>query len=132
MTTALRTAVLASLAAILSAPAAELVRSPARDLPVIHDVDVVVVGGASAGVAAAAEAAKAGAKVFLATPYPYLGDDLCATYRLWLEPGETPRGDLARALFAVEPERPRGKGLKLSYTADRDASPKHATPARRT
>lgn len=129
MTTALRTAVFASLAAILSAPAAELVRSPARDLPVIHDVDVVVVGGASAGVAAAAEAAKAGAKVFLATPYPYLGDDLCATYRLWLEPGETPRGDLARALFAVEPERPRGKGLKLSYTADRDASPKHADTA---
>ncbi len=31
-----------------------------------------------------------------------------------------------RALFAVEPERPEGKGLKLTYTADRDASLKHA------
>jgi flavin-dependent dehydrogenase len=127
MTTSIRSAVaLAVLAAALSAPAADLVRSPARELPVLHDVDVVVVGGASAGVAAAAEAAKAGAKVFLATPHPYLGDDLCATYRLWLEPGETPRGEMAKALFAGEPERPEGKGLELTYSADLKPSAKHA------
>ena len=36
----------------------------ARSIPVAYEVDVVVVGGSSAGVAAAVEAAKSGAKVF--------------------------------------------------------------------
>ena len=59
-----------------------------RDIPVAYDVDVVVVGGTSGGVAAAVEAARNGATVFLAAQRPYLGADICGTYRLWLEPGE--------------------------------------------
>ena len=66
------------------------VSQSSRDIPVAYDVDVVVVGGTSGGVAAAVEAAQNGAKVFLAAQRPYLGADLCATYRLWLEPGEVP------------------------------------------
>lgn len=78
----------------------------ARDIPVAYDVDVVVVGGTSGGVAAAVEAAQNGATVFLAAQRPYLGADLCGTYRLWLEPGEEPASPLARNLFAQSPSTP--------------------------
>ncbi len=54
-----------------------------RKLPVVYQVDVVVIGGSTAGVAAAVKAAKNGAKVFLAAQEPYLGEDICGTYRLW-------------------------------------------------
>lgn len=100
---------------------------PAGSVPVAYDVDVVVVGGGSGGVAAAMEAAKTGAKVFLAAPRPYVGDDICGTQRLWLEPGETPTTDLAKAVFApplvetsvVQP------GLPFSYSASETPSTKH-------
>ena len=75
----------------------------ARDIPVLYDVDVVVVGGTSGAVTAAVAAAQAGASVFVAAPEPYLGEDICATYRLWLEPDEEPASALAQTLFA-EPE----------------------------
>ena len=54
-----------------------------RKLPLAFEVDVVVAGGSTAGVAAAAKAAQQGAKVLLVAPEPYLGEDLCATFRLW-------------------------------------------------
>jgi ribulose 1,5-bisphosphate synthetase/thiazole synthase len=41
-----------------------------KSLPLVQDVDVVVVGGSSGAVAAACKAAAAGAKVFLAAPRP--------------------------------------------------------------
>ncbi|MDD4424582.1 MAG: FAD-dependent oxidoreductase, partial [Mariniphaga sp.] len=46
-----------------------------RRIPVAYDVDVVIVGGTSAAVAAATTAAKHGVSVFLAAPQPYLGED---------------------------------------------------------
>ena len=102
--------------------AATAVRESARQIPVAYDVDVVVVGGTSAGVAAAVEAARQGAKVFVAAPRPYLGEDMCATYRLWLEPGETPTSPLAKAMFAD----PRAKlGLRFSYQADQPSMEPH-------
>ncbi len=64
-----------------------------------REVDVVVVGGSAAAVAAAAAAADRWANVRLLAPRPYLGDDLCGSQRLWLEPGEVPASDLARSLF---------------------------------
>ena len=76
------------------------VSQSSRDIPVAYDVDVVVVGGTSGGVAAAVEAAQNDAKVFLAAQRPYLGADLCATYRLWLEPGEVPILPLPKKVFA--------------------------------
>ncbi len=82
------------------------VNESARDIPVAYDVDVVVVGGTSGGVAAAVEAAQKGAKVFLAAERPYLGVDLCGTYRLWLEPAEKPTSLLARRLFMQSPAMP--------------------------
>jgi flavin-dependent dehydrogenase len=81
-----------------------MVAESARAIPVVYDVDVVVVGGSTGGVAAAVAAAQAGAKVFLAAPRPYLGEDVCATLRLWLEEGETPASPLARQIFSVQTE----------------------------
>ncbi len=53
--------------------AIETIREPARETPVVSEVDVLVVGGGTAGVAAAVAAARAGAKVALAERYGSLG-----------------------------------------------------------
>ncbi len=54
-----------------------------REIPVAYKVDVVVIGGSTAGVAAAVAASQKGASVFLAAQEPYLGEDLCGTYRFF-------------------------------------------------
>ena len=117
------------LLAVLPASAATVIES-AREIPLAYDVDVVVVGGTTRGVAAAEEAAKLGAKVFLAAPRPYLGEDLCGTYRLWLEKGEVPESPLAQAMFSAmsDPVPPAPKGYPFTYSANLKADPKHADP----
>ncbi|MBN1124883.1 MAG: FAD-dependent oxidoreductase [Sedimentisphaerales bacterium] len=97
-----------------------------RELPVTHDVDVVVVGGTSAGVSAAIAAAQQEAKVLLITSRPYLGEDLCGTYRLWLEPGETPTTELGKALFSQSfTARLLGQGVPFTYKASLPSASKH-------
>lgn len=96
------------------------VRESARKIPVAAEVDVVVAGGSTAAVAAAVAAAKQGARVFLAAPRHYLGEDMAGTLRLWLEPGETANSPLAESIFrGSEQESP---GLPLSYTTDRPSA----------
>lgn len=80
-------------------PAAHTITEQSKHIPVAYDVDVVVVGGSSAGVAAACEARRCGASVFLISPRPYVGVDICAHQRLWLEPGESPPCELGKAVF---------------------------------
>jgi ribulose 1,5-bisphosphate synthetase/thiazole synthase len=94
----------------------------ARDIPIAYEVDVVVVGGSSAAVAAAVAAAEQGAKVFLAAPRPYLGEDLCATYRLWLKADEQPDDPLAAELFTLPPSL---AGIRYTYQADQPSAGKH-------
>jgi len=102
------------------------VNESARDIPVAYDVDVVVVGGTAGGVAAAVEAAQKGARVFLAAQRPYLGEDICGTYRLWLEPGEEPTSPLAKKIFARSPATPLvGKGIAFTYQADKPSAGAH-------
>ncbi len=92
----------------------------ARRIPLAYDVDVLVVGGGTGAVSAAVTAAEQGASVFLAAPYPYLGDDMTATLRLWLEEGEQPESPLAKALFddpvAIH-AGPHPDRLPFSYSA---------------
>lgn len=113
------TALVAVLLGAFPAHAADTVVESAREIPLAYDVDVVVAGGSLGAAGAAIAAAQDGASVFLATPHPYLGEDVCATYRLWLEPGEEPATDLERELFAppkpsIRPEN----SLPFSYTTD--------------
>lgn len=117
---------------LASAVAAETaaVNESARKIPVAYDVDVVVVGGGTGAVSAAVAAAEAGAKVFLAAPYPYLGDDMTATLRLWLEPGETPASPLAKAIFAnSDPPAADPNRLGFTYQADQPAALTHKDTA---
>ncbi|MBW8039786.1 MAG: FAD-dependent oxidoreductase [Planctomycetes bacterium] len=102
------------------------VNESARDIPVAFDVDVVVVGGSSGGVAAAVAVAEKGAKVFLAASRPYLGQDICGTYRFWLEPGEEPRSRLAKKIFAESSVLPQVRnGLSFTYQADKPSASIH-------
>ncbi len=104
----------------------KFVQEPARQIPVLYDVDVVVVGGTSGAVAAAVAAAADGAKVFLAAPRPYLGEDVCGTYRLWLERDEEPVSPLARAMFA-EPQAAMQlrESVPFTYEADTEFASQH-------
>ncbi|MFW6189696.1 MAG: FAD-dependent oxidoreductase [Planctomycetota bacterium] len=69
-------------------------------LRVEYETDIAIVGGSTHAVSAAVAAAREGARVFLAAPRPYLGEDLCATLRLRLQAGQRPETDLARRIFA--------------------------------
>ncbi len=94
---------------------------PADNIPVFDDVDVVVVGGTSGGVAAAVSAAKAGARVFLISERSFVGEDICSTYRLWLEPDEKPLTELAKEVFKpMEFSKISiGTSLPFTYKADK-------------
>jgi len=105
------------LAAALGADTSAWVRESARRVPIAYNVDVVIVGGSTGAVSAAVAAAGKGARVFLAAPRPYLGEDVCAPMRLWLEAGERPSTPLAKALFeAASPATPMHVKKTLDQT----------------
>jgi flavin-dependent dehydrogenase len=104
----------------------DVVTESARQIPVLYDVDVLVVGGASGAVTAAVAAAQNGATVFLAAPRPYLGEDICGTYRFWLEPGEEPKSPLARIMFAEPATTTEFRNtIPFTYEADVMSSAPH-------
>jgi hypothetical protein len=109
--------------------AAPVMTESARNIPLAYDVDVVVAGGTVGAVSAAVEAAKQGAKVFLAAPRPYLGEDTAGTLRLWLEPEEEPESALEREIFNRNATPSAfANPLPFTYTSDQKASPKHPDP----
>lgn len=69
-----------------------------RDIPIAYEVDVLVVGGSTAGVAAAVAASKQGVKVFLTAQETYLGEDICANFRYWNGDRNT---ELGKKLFGA-------------------------------
>lgn len=82
------------------------VAAPARAVPVIDRVDVVVVGGNEGGMAAACRAARLGAKVILLNEYTFLGSEVMAKDRFDLSGGPQPSTAFSRALFKeLSPER---------------------------
>ncbi len=61
------------------------VREPARDVPIYHRCDVLVVGGGPSGSAAAYAAAKAGADVVLLERYNHLGGLSTGGLVIWID-----------------------------------------------
>ena len=93
---------------------AATVTESAREIPVAAEVDVAVVGGSAGGVAAALAAREAGASVFLAGGFPYLGEDMAGTLELGLAPGEKPVEPLVKELWAASSDT-----AHYAYTFDR-------------
>jgi len=87
-----------------------------RKIPVAYTVDVVVVGGSTAAVAAATSAAQKGAKVFLVAQETYLGEDVCGTYRYWNIHPDALNTQLGKKLFGNGLPVP----LKFKQTLDRE------------
>jgi hypothetical protein len=75
---------------------------PARDIPVYHRCDVLVVGGGPAGTAAAAAAAKAGADVALLERYNHLGGLSTGGLVIWIDRMTDWEGKLVIRGFAEE------------------------------
>jgi hypothetical protein len=132
----LRPSLLLLVAGLVSTASAQpLVNQSARGVPLVDEVDIVVVGGSTGAVAAAIEAASAGAEVYLVAPYPYLGEDMTATLRLWLEEGEVPTDPLAVQIFDDDQRRdeklPQDR-LPFTYQADKTPNTRHRdTPSGR-
>ncbi|MDA3923184.1 MAG: FAD-dependent oxidoreductase [Kiritimatiellae bacterium] len=96
---------------------------PAKQLKLVQDVDVVVVGGSSGAVAAACKAKESGASVFLVAQRPFLGEDMAATYRLRLSETEDTRCALLKPIFAPEP--PTRAIIPFVYKFNKKADPVH-------
>ncbi|GDY11383.1 hypothetical protein LBMAG53_02600 [Planctomycetota bacterium] len=82
------------------------------DLPLIANVDLLIVGGSAGGVAAALAAKAAGRSVLIVAPRPYLGDDLAAYLRFWC--AAPPTTDLGRAIFPDGRQAPSPLHIKLT------------------
>ena len=84
-----------------SVSAGAFVTEPARDIPIIEEPDVLVIGGGPAGVAAAIAAGRAGAKTVLVERYNHLGG-------LWT-------GGLVLPLLSTHAVDKKGKHQQVIY-----------------
>jgi hypothetical protein len=75
---------------------------PARDIPVYHRCNVLVVGGGPSGTAAAAAAAQTGADVALLERYNHLGGLSTGGLVIWIDRMTDWQGDLVIRGFAEE------------------------------
>ncbi len=94
----------------------------ATELPVIARVDAVVAGGSFAGLSCALELAKAGRRVMVIEPRTYLGRELTATLRPWLESEEDeaePPELIRRVLRDQDIEQANGGGNLVPLHPDR-------------
>ncbi len=68
--------------------AARYCNMPERELPVICDADIIIAGATLGSISAALKAADMGAKVFVISYMPYMGEDICGTYKYLFEEQE--------------------------------------------
>ncbi len=108
---------------------AAIMNVPGRDFPLAYDVDVLVVGGTSGGVAAAVKAAQGGSRVFLMAQRPYLGEDICGAYRLWVDKSEKPLSGLGAKVFQ-SPAVMESKPVSYEYEADVPSQAPHQDTAK--
>ncbi|WP_309397043.1 FAD-dependent oxidoreductase [Cerasicoccus maritimus] len=76
-----------------------------QQLPIVKNVDVLILGGTSGAISLALSVQASGLSVFVVAPRTYLGEDICGAYRYW--PTATPAAEdtLADAVFS-EPKPP--------------------------
>jgi len=86
------------IAAIGSQEAVEKVKFLEQTLPVLNKCDVLIVGGGFAGVTAAKTFAKSGASVVLIERRIFLGREVTATCRPWINHNGLSRGKLPEAI----------------------------------
>ncbi|EDM25897.1 hypothetical protein LNTAR_07639 [Lentisphaera araneosa HTCC2155] len=94
----LKLAVIFALLPLSSYSLDKLVESKST-LPLAYDVDVLVAGSSLAGIEAACAAADKGASVLVIESRPYLGYDICANQKLWLESDGKPQTDITKWIF---------------------------------
>ncbi|MCM3115047.1 FAD-dependent oxidoreductase [Neobacillus sp. MER 74] len=59
-------------------------RLPAQEIPILAEVDVVIIGGSFAGLSSALQLAKQGKRVMVVESRTYLGSELTAALRPWI------------------------------------------------
>ena len=102
------------------------IAEPARDVPVLHDVDVLVVGGGPAGTTAAISAARLGARVMLAERYNHLGGLSTGGLVIWIDrmtdwDGKLVIQGLGQELLDRLPARRPGRPRPVRYGARNEA-----------
>ena len=85
-----------------------------QTLPVVLEVDFLVIGGTCAAAAFALAAHQAGAKVFLAAPHAYLGEDVIAGMRFWDRTHHTESSQASQLIFGARSFPPTPMQVKLS------------------
>ena len=84
-----------------------------RDIPMIRDVDVLVVGGTFGAVSAAVAAKNAGASVFLAAPRRNLAEEVVLPRRLSRDPSDEPVADMPDEVLAAQSSK-----VPFAYSTD--------------
>ena len=120
----MKTIAVAAFAAWGLAADADSVLESARTLPLERDTDVLVLGGGIEAVKAALAARAEGARVFLAAPRPYLGEDRAGTLRLG--PPDAFDDD-----FPFERELWSAKDAPFTYKADAPTFKPHVDSGRK-
>jgi hypothetical protein len=95
------TAVFCPLIITATSAAEHFVQVQERSIPVVGNVDVLVIGGDTVSVITAVESSRKGAKTLLLTPFSYLGEDLTGTLKIWVDREEknSVQDPLLKALY---------------------------------
>ncbi|WOO40089.1 FAD-dependent oxidoreductase [Rubellicoccus peritrichatus] len=79
-------------------------KAPIGELPIVADVDIVIIGATAAAVSTALSAHRHDASVYVISSRPYFGEDICAAYRFW--PKSAQGNALSHAIFLEETAPP--------------------------
>ncbi|MEH7081592.1 FAD-dependent oxidoreductase [Neobacillus drentensis] len=95
-------------------------RLPAQEIPILADVDVVIIGGTFAGLASALQFAHQGKRVMVVESRTYLGIELTANLSPWITPEQATMPRLMQAcVIACGKTISKGKSQSIVFHVDR-------------